>query len=85
MDQRLHGVVVQGASNSSELTEPVEARRTDTGNTVIQTQVRRKGDTEDVNVVTYPQLHLNILTHITEQSNTSEYRHIHMSVNITIY
>jgi len=36
-------------------------------------------------VVTYPQLHLNILTHITEQSNTSEYRHIHMSVNITIY
>jgi len=52
MDQRLHGVVVQGASNSSELTEPVEARRTDMGDVIIQTQVRRKGDTEDANVVT---------------------------------
>jgi len=33
----------------SELTEPVpvEARRTDTGDVIIQTQVRRKGNTED--------------------------------------
>ena len=40
-------------SNSSELTEPVETRCTDTGNVIIQTQVRRKGDTEDTNVVTW--------------------------------
>jgi len=52
MDQRLYGVVVQGASNSSELTEPVETRRTETGDVIIQTQIRRKGDTEDANVVT---------------------------------
>ena len=50
MDQRFHGVVVQGASNSCELTEPVETRRTDMGDVIIQTQVRRKGDTEDTNV-----------------------------------
>jgi len=52
VDQRLHGVVVQWPSNSSELTEPVETRCTDTGNVIIQTQVRRKGDTEDTNTVT---------------------------------
>ena len=54
VDQRLHGVVVQWASksNSSELTEPVKTRCTDTGNVIIQTQVRRKDDTEDTNAVT---------------------------------
>jgi len=30
----LHGVVIQGASSSSELTQPVDARRTDTGHVI---------------------------------------------------
>ena len=41
MDQRLHGIIIQEASNSSELTEPVETRHTDTGNVIIQAHVRR--------------------------------------------
>jgi len=52
MDQHLHGVLIQKALNSSELTKPVETRRTDPGNVVIQTQVRRKCDTKDMDVVT---------------------------------